>query len=208
VTVFAYLRVSTEEQTVESQRRAIEDWAARSGLRIDEFVEDPATSGAVPPLKRPGFSQLWARLREGDTLVVFELSRLGRSLRDIVFISSELRARGVRLVSIKEGITPESELQYTIMIGLLGILAEVERKLISERTKAGMMRAKAQGKRIGAQPKVDPAKLMTLMKRGLRPPEIAQILGVSRSTVYAALRRLRAAGLVERREEWIVKSSS
>jgi len=169
-------------------------------------VEDPAISGAVPPLKRPHFSQLWAKLQKGDTLIVFELSRLGRSLRDIVFLTSELQAKGVRLISIKEGLTPENEFQYTIMVGLLGILAEVERKLISERTKAGMLRAKAAGKQIGAKPKVDTQKLITLLRKGLRPAEIAQVLGVSKSTVYAAIRRLQKAGLIEHKEEWAVKA--
>jgi len=205
MTIFAYLRVSTDKQTTESQKAAILEWARRNNVVIDEFVEEPDTSGAIPPLQREKFRQLWGRLKKGDTLVVFELSRLGRSLRDIVLIASELQKRGVRLVSLKENITPENELQYTITIGVLGILAEIERHLISERTKAGMLRAKQEGKRIGATPKVDEQKLLTLLERGLRPAEIADILGVSKSAVYFHIRRLQQLGLLEHRDVWIVK---
>lgn len=204
--VYAYLRVSTRKQEIAVQRRAIEEWASRNGISIDEWFEDEATSGGVPPLKRPGFSRLWERLKPGDTLVVFELSRLGRSLRDIVLLASELKERNVQLISIKEGIDPSNELAYTLTIGLLGILAEVERQLIRERTKAGMAAAKARGKHVGRPPKVDPSKVLALLKRGLKPREIADILGVSPSTVYSCIRRLRKAGLVERKEEWVVKA--
>jgi len=205
--VYAYVRVSTKKQDVESQKKAIEEWAAKHNLRIDRFFEDDATSGVVPPKKRPGFSKLWETLQPGDTLIVFELSRLGRSLKDIVFLAEELRERGVTLISIKEGIDPkQNPLHYKITIALMGIFAELERELIKERTKAGMAKAKAEGKHIGRPRKLDPAKVLTLLKKGLKPSEIAGILGVSKFTVYSCLRRLREAGIVEKREEWVVKA--
>jgi len=203
--VYAYLRVSTEKQDLGAQKEAIMNWALKNNLTIDEFFEDEAVSGAKSPFKRPGFKKLWEKLRPGDTLIVFELSRLGRSLRDIVFLTDELRKRGVRLVSIKENLDPSNEMQYTIMIGVLGLLAEIERQLIRERTKAGIERAKKEGKRIGRPPKIDTEKLLMLLRKGLRPKEIADILGVSVRTVYSAIQRLKKAGLVERQEKWLVR---
>jgi len=204
--VYAYVRVSTEKQDIQVQKSAILEWGEKNNIKIDNWIEDEAISGSMPPLKRPGFSTLWKLLKKGDTLVVFDLSRLGRSLRDIVFIASELRERGVKLISLKEGLDPKAnELQYTITIGVLGLLAEIERQLIRERTKAGLMRARERGKKIGRPPKVDRQKLIKLLKRGLRPREIAEILGVSVRTVYSNIDRLRKAGVVEREERWIVK---
>ncbi|RLE59124.1 MAG: recombinase family protein [Thermoprotei archaeon] len=204
--IYAYLRVSTEKQDVTSQRKAIEDWAEENNVAIDEWFEDSAVSGSVPPLKRPAFSKLWSKLEKGDTLVIFELSRLGRSLKDIVFLADELRKRGVTLISLKEGIDPrKGDLNYNITIGIMGLLAEVERQLIRERTIAGLRRAREQGKRIGRPQKVEARKVLLLLQKGMKPSEIAKILGVSRSTIYSCLRRMRNAGIIERRNEWIVK---
>jgi len=205
VAVYAYVRVSTERQSLEAQLGAIEEYCRERGIELAKVFRDEAISGARNPLERPGFKELWRVLREGDVLIVPELSRLGRSLKDIVLLASELKDRGVKLVSIKEGITPDNELQYNIMIGLFGILAEVERQLIRERTREGLLAARRRGKRLGRPPKVDKQKLLILLKRGMRPREIAEILGVSVRTVYSNIERLKRAGLVEREERWVVK---
>lgn len=91
------------------------------------------------------------------------------------------------------------------MIGLFGILAEIERQLIIERTKEGLAAARQKGKKLGRPRKVDPNKLLTLLKKGLKPKEIGEILGVNVRTIYANIERLKKAGIIEREERWIVK---
>ena len=205
---YAYLRVSTKKQTIENQKLAVMDWAMKRGIHLpaENIYYDEATSGGIHPMDRPGFKELWGKLQPGDYLIVPELSRLGRSLRDIIVIVDELRKKGVKVIFIKEGLDPDTnQMVYNISLALFGTLAEVERELIRERTKEGLARARAEGKHIGRPYKVDYDKILKLLEKGLKPREIADILGVSRNTIYSAIKRLRKAGLIEKKEYYVVK---
>lgn len=151
--IIAYLRVSTEKQDVQNQRLEILDWANKERVQIDGWMEREMSSRRSA--KERGLEELSEQLKAGDTLVVAELSRLGRSLGEVVQTVDRLAAAGVGLVTLKEGIRVlpngdgSRDLQSKVMVGLIALLAEVERDLLSQRTKAGLVRARAEGKTLG-----------------------------------------------------------
>ena len=145
----AYLRVSTAQQDAGSQRLAILEYARRQGFRIDDFIE--ATASARTSAKRRRLDQLMAVLEPGDRLVVSELSRLGRSLGEVVALLDAIAKASVAFVAVKENIRFEGrqDLQTKVMTTLFALFAEVERDLISERTREGLAKARASGKKLG-----------------------------------------------------------
>jgi len=194
--IVAYLRVSTEKQDLESQWMTIEAWAKSKGINIDErIVEEEPASGRED--QRPKFQELWQRVRERKvgTIVVAELSRLSRRMRTLVNFLYDCFDNNVMVVSIREGWLEEAlknEITRPIIIAMFSTLYELERKLISERTKAGLARAKAQGKKIGGQFKLNERQqkeLIELYKMGVPITQLAKRFGVSRTTVYRYLWR-------------------
>lgn len=151
--VALYLRVSTGEQTIENQRADLCQVAERRGWEVREFV-DEGVSGAKGRDKRPAFDRLCKAIvrREVDLVAAWSVDRLGRSLQDLVGFLTELHASGVDLYLHRQGLdtsTPAGRALFQ----MLGVFAEFERALIIERTKAGLARARAQGKALG-RPKV------------------------------------------------------
>ena len=145
----AYLRVSTAQQDVRSQRLAILEFARQHDFRIDDFIE--ATASGQASEKRRRLDELMNVLQRGDRLIVSELSRLGRSLGQIVAILDALAKAGVAFVALKENIRVEGkrDVQTKVMTTLFALFAEVERALISERTREGLARARASGRKLG-----------------------------------------------------------
>jgi len=146
VKTIAYLRVSKESQDVDNQRLAILDYAHRNKFRVDEFIEIAVSSRRSP--QERGLDELLEKLAAGDRLIVSELSRLGRSVGQIIILVHELVRRGVAFTAIKENITlgqRRYDLQGKVMVTLFGLFAEIERDLISERTKSGLAAARARG---------------------------------------------------------------
>ena len=196
----AYLRVSTARQDAGSQRLAILEYARREGLRIDDFIE--ATASTRTNAKRRRLDQLMAALESGDRLVVSELSRLGRSLGEVVAMLDTVAKAGVIFVAIKENIRFEGrqDLQTKVMTTLF---ADVERDLISERTREGLAKARASGKKLG-RPKGSLGvsrldgredEIRHFLTLGVSKSSIAKITGVTRTTLYSfiATRGLNAA---------------
>jgi DNA invertase Pin-like site-specific DNA recombinase len=148
----AYVRVSTGGQDLASQRLAILDYAHRQGLTVDTFVETH-TSSRRPPGAR-GLDALLEQLHPGNVLLVSELSRLGRSVGQIIQLVDRLIQQRVRLIAIKENLqlTGTQDMQTKVMVTLLSLFAEIERDLIAERTKAGLAAARAKG-RLPGRPK-------------------------------------------------------
>lgn len=188
----AYLRVSTDKQDLKNQRLEILAWANREGVKIDGWMEREMSSRRSA--KERGLEDLAAQLVAGDTLVVAELSRLGRSLGEVVQTVDKLAAAGVGLVTIKEGIRVtggKRDMQGKILVGLFGLLAEVERDLISERTKAGLARARSEGKTLG-RPKGSTSKsvldgrepeIQGFLAKRVSKASLARILDVAPSTL-------------------------
>src|SRR3954470_4698210 len=133
----AYLRISTGSQDLANQKLAILDYARQNRFAIDRFVEAQDSSRKGRDQRR--VEELLGVLAAGDRLVVSELSRLGRSLSQVIQLVDELVKRKVRFTAIKEAIRFEGkqDMQTKVMVALFGLFAEVERDLISERTKEG-----------------------------------------------------------------------
>ena len=193
VKTVAYLRVSTAQQDVRGQRLAILEYARQHNFRIDDFIE--ATASGQASEKRRRLDELMSVLEHGDRLVVSELSRLGRSLGQIIAILDALAKAGVAFVALKENIRVEGkrDIQTKVMTTLFALFAEVERDLISERTREGLARARASGQKLG-RPKgslgvsrLDGKEddIRHFLELGVSKTAIAKITGVSRPTLYS-----------------------
>lgn len=181
-----YARVSTEEQNLGLQRDAF------MRAEVARVFEDQA-SGTCKD--RPGLDAALAALGPGDTLVVWKLDRLGRSLPHLISLVQTLGDRQIGFQSLSENIdttTAGGRLVFHIM----GALAEFERSLIVERTKAGMESARSRGRHLGRAPSLNPKKIehaRLLIDRGSTVSDAARTLNVGRSTLYRALRGEEAA---------------
>ena len=187
----AYLRVSTRSQDLANQRNAILDYAQRKRIAVDRFIEMQVSSRRMR--HRESIEKLLLDLEEGDRLLVSELSRLGRSLGQVIQFVDTLVHRKIRFVAIKEGIELDGkqDIQTKVMVALFGLFAEVERDLISERTKEGLATAKAQGRLLG-RPKGKSGKskldgkeeaIRGMLLKGVSKASMAKLLAVSRSSL-------------------------
>lgn len=197
----AYIRISTGGQDLDSQRLTILDYAHRQGLRVDTFVEARVSSRRAA-VKR-GLNTVLEQVHPGDLILVSELSRLGRSVGQIIQLVDHLIKQRVRLVAIKEHIelNGAQDLQTKVMITMVGLFAEIERDLIAERTKEGLAAARAKG-RLPGRPKGvlgtskltgREAEIQSLLAKTVSKASIAKILDVSRSTLHHFIESRRLA---------------
>lgn len=181
-TLIGYARVSTPDQNVAMQVEALE----KAGCHR---VFTDVASGAKA--SRPGLDEALAYLRQGDTLVVWKLDRLGRSLPHLVQTVDELRDRGVSFRSLNDAGIDTTTRNGKLLFNLFATLAEFERDLIRDRTKAGLASAAARGRHGGRKPVITPAKLekaQKLMAKGLTVREAAAAIKVGKTALYDALR--------------------
>jgi DNA invertase Pin-like site-specific DNA recombinase len=181
-----YARVSTFEQEPENQLSELRRYTAARGWTSTEYV-DRGVSGAKD--RRPALDALVrdAKRRRFDVLVCWRLDRLGRNLRHLILLLDDLHAVGVTFVSLAEGIdatTPAGRLQLHV----LGAIAEFERARIAERVKAGLMRAKRLGRKLGRPERHVPETRLKLV-RGMTVRQAAERLGVSPATAHRWLSR-------------------
>lgn len=178
-----YARVSTHEQNLSLQKDALKQ--AGCGKIFDDHV-----SGAKA--ERPGLQEAKEYVREGDTLVVWRLDRLGRSLKHLIETVTALEERGVGFQSLQESIDTTTS-GGRLVFHIFGALAEFERNLIRERTRAGLAAARARGRKGGRPKALDEKKRHLLYQlydeRKRTVNEMSDILDVSRSTLYAYLQR-------------------
>jgi len=188
--VAIYVRVSTNEQTTENQVRELKQWADRAGHEIVTIYDDNGISGAKGREYRKEFDKLLkgAVRREFDLVAAWSVDRLGRSLQDLIGFLQELHGAGVELYLHQQALdttTPSGKAMFQMM----GVFAEFERSMISERVKAGLARAKSNGKQLG-RPKVSTdqeASILKLRSRGMGMLAIGKELGVGTSTVQRVL---------------------
>jgi DNA invertase Pin-like site-specific DNA recombinase len=173
-----YLRVSTTDQTTANQERELREVAARAGWEVLRVYRDHGISGSKGREKRPAFDALHraAARREFDVVMVWSVDRLGRSLKDLINFLEELRALNVDLFLKTQGIDTTSP-SGKAMFGMLSVFADFERSIIQERVRAGLARARSEGKRIG------------------RPPIPADVENAVRTTLAAGTGMLRTARL-------------
>jgi DNA invertase Pin-like site-specific DNA recombinase len=183
--VAIYARVSTDGQTVDNQVRELRDVARRRGWQVQQVFQDSA-SGAKGRDQRRGYDALLkaAVRREIDIVMAWSVDRLGRSLQHLVAFLGDIHGAGVDLFLHQQGIdttTPSGK----AMFQMCGVFAEFERSMIQERVRAGLKRAKAQGKRLG-RPKVSArieARVRAQRAKGLGIRSIARAVGVGTGTV-------------------------
>ncbi|MCK7611650.1 recombinase family protein [Roseibium sediminicola] len=179
-----YARVSTADQNIEMQLKAL------SEAGCDRVFTDEGQSGAVR--NRPGLDEAMDVLAAGDTLVIWRLDRLGRSLSHLIDVVAMLGRRNIGLLSISEAINTGSA-GGVLIFHIMGALAEFERALISERTKAGMAAARERGSQIGRPHKILSDEIGQLRHaievEGMSKSAAARRFGVSRATLYRAFRR-------------------
>lgn len=175
--LIGYVRVSTNDQNTALQRNALRCAGC-------ELIFEDKISGKTS--ERPGLKKLMKSLSEGDTLVVWKLDRLGRSMRHLVIMIESLRSLGVNFRSLTDSIdtsTPMGRFFFHVM----GALAEMERELIVERTRAGLVAAREQGRIGGRPPKLTPeqwAQAGRLLAAGESRQQVALIYDVGISTLY------------------------
>jgi DNA invertase Pin-like site-specific DNA recombinase len=185
-----YLRVSTDGQTVDNQRLELEQVAQRAGWEIVATYDDDGVSGAKSREERAAFNRLCkdATRRKFEVVMSWSVDRLGRSLQDLIGFLEELHAVGVDLYLHQQSIdttTPSGKAMFQMM----GVFAEFERSMIQERVKAGLNRAKAQGKTLG-RPKVSEkveTAVLSARADGTGKRKIARQLGIGVSTVNRIL---------------------
>lgn len=145
-----YIRVSTEEQTIQNQRYAILEYANKHGIKIDEWIEVKMSSRKSTAKRR--VEELLEKMNEGDTLIVTELSRIGRNTAEVIGVIDQLIVKKVMIHMMKEGMTidPTVENPFTDFItSMFAAFAQLERKLISMRTKEALAARKAKGLKLG-----------------------------------------------------------
>lgn len=153
---YAYIRVSTDKQTTENQKLVIRQYAKQHHLTRIQWVAE-TISGTREPEKRK-LGDLIEITQKGDVVVITELSRLGRSLIMIFNVLQTFLNKDVKVIAIKENYELGDNVQSKVIAFAFGLSAEIERQLISERTKAGLERAKKKGKQLGRKPGVSPNK--------------------------------------------------
>jgi DNA invertase Pin-like site-specific DNA recombinase len=179
--LIGYARVSTDEQNLDLQRDAL----LNAGVSAKDIYTDKVTGVKAD---RPGLTLAISHLRAGDTLVVWRLDRLGRSLKHLIETVTTLKDQGISFKSLTEHIDT-STATGTLVFQIFGALAEFERNLIKERTVAGLKAARARG-RTGGRPKGNPDERKVALARkfyndhALSIPEILRTLNISKSTLY------------------------
>ena len=193
---YAYLRVSTDKQTTEQQRFEILKYADAQKLTIDHWIEE-TVSGTTKVSERK-LGRLLTTMQAQDVLLVTELSRLGRSLMEVMSVLHGLMEQEVTVYAIKEGYTLGNTLNAKVLAFAFSLSAEIERAMISQRTKEALARKRAEGKRLG-RPKGSLAKttkltgkdtvINDLLSKQISISAIARILGVHRGTVAQYIKR-------------------
>lgn len=192
---FAYLRVSTEEQTVMNQKLVLDRWALDHDFDILSYFEDSSVSGRIPAIRRRGFKDMLEIIKSDsvDAILVYELSRVGRTFWDTLDAIKAIEEYAPLIsCSPRETFLQSTEPSVRkLMIGILTWVAEREREMLVQRTKDGMRRAKESGKNIGRpQAMIDRNILVKLLADNTPRSRIAKDLGISKATLYKELRQM------------------
>lgn len=195
--VIGYIRVSSNKQTLEHQHFEIEQYVKNKGLTVDTWIEEKISSRKA--LKTRKLGALLDNLQENDILITCEISRLGRSLLEVMKILENCLSKNCQVITIKENYYLGNDLQSKVMAFAFGLAAEIERSLISQRTKSSLANLKASGKKLGRPFSAESKKLKLskntrkikkLLAKGISKSQIAKILGVQRSTLRRFIARM------------------
>jgi DNA invertase Pin-like site-specific DNA recombinase len=192
---YAYIRVSTDRQTVENQRFEIENFSQLKKIMIDKWIEEKISS--IERLEDRKFGKLLKKMKKGDQLVVTELSRMGRNLMQIMKILHDCMENEIMVYTIKENYELGNNINSKVLAFAFGLSAEIERNLISQRTKEALARRKAEGVILGrplgrksSKTKLTgkEKKIQELLKSKVSYSAIGRLLKVHRLTVAAFIK--------------------
>ena len=198
--IYGYIRVSSDKQTVENQRFEINNFCERQNLKIDEWFEE--TISGTKAVEKRELGKLLKKMKKDDILICSELSRLGRSLFMIMDVLSACMKKEIQLWTIKDNYRLGSDIQSKVLAFAFGLSAEIERNLISQRTKEALARKKAEGvilgRPMGRKSNPDKYKLSgketlisQLQKEKVSQLKIAKICKVDRNTLGSFLKRIK-----------------
>ena len=180
--IFAYGRVSTKDQTSENQRLDIE----KAGFKVDYWFADEGVSGKTHASQRPQFKALLSQIRNGETLVVSKLDRLGRDAQDVGATIKALAKRKIEVIVLQLGRLDLTSSAGKLMLNMLAAVAEMERDLLVERTKSGIARAKDNGKILGRPIKTTDkqrSEIKNMQKNGASVSALSRTYGISRASI-------------------------
>ncbi|MFC0169349.1 recombinase family protein [Pseudoduganella danionis] len=183
---FAYGRVSTADQTADNQRIEIE----KAGHKVDYWFHD-TVSGKTSASQRPQFAAMLGQIRDGETLVVSKLDRLGRDAQDVGATVKLLASRNISVIVLQLGKLDLASPAGKMMLTMLAAVAEMERDMLVERTQAGLARAKSEGKTLGRPSKtsaVQREEIAAKYAQGVSVSELARQYGVSRANVLGVVK--------------------
>ncbi|GAB6010179.1 master DNA invertase Mpi family serine-type recombinase [Dysgonomonas reticulitermitis] len=193
--IYGYIRVSSDKQTTENQHFEIENYSKLKEMPIDEWIEE--TISATKHLSDRKFGALLTKMQKGDILIVTELSRLGRNLMQIMSILHTCMEKDIMVFTIKENYELGNNINSKVLAFAFGLSAEIERNLISQRTKEALARKKAEGvilgRPVGSKSKTVKLtgrenEMKALLDKKISKSAIGRILGVHRLTVSAFLK--------------------
>jgi DNA invertase Pin-like site-specific DNA recombinase len=197
--IYGYIRVSTDKQTTENQRFEILKYADEKKLAVDEWIEETVSS--TRSLSKRKLGELISSMKKNDILIISELSRLGRSLMEVMSILHTLMEKDVKVFTTKERYELGNNINSKVLAFAFSLSAEIERSMISSRTKEALARKKSEGKRLG-RPKGSLSSVTKLtgkddlireyLAKKIPQTVIARLLGVTRLTVrnYIITRKL------------------
>lgn len=200
--IYGYIRVSTDKQTVENQRYEIIEFCEKKDILIEKWISE--TISATKKLEDRKFGKLLKKLKKNDVVVVSEISRLGRNLMQIMGILNECMEKEVLVLTVKEGYELGNNINSKVLAFAFGLSAEIERNLISQRTKEALARKKSEGVRLGrpiGESDIRSLKLYDkkekvkrLLDKGYSYSKIAKTLKVHRITVSKFIKRMELEG--------------
>ena len=195
--IIGYIRVSSLKQTYEHQKYEIEQFSKKNNIQIDRWVEEKISSRKSLNARKLG--RLLDDLQGGDILISCEISRLGRSLLEVMRILETCLYKECQVWTIKESYRLGNDIQSKVLAFAFGLAAEIERKLISDRTKTSLANLKSNGKKLGrptaaASKKLKLSKntrhIISLLEKGASKVKIAKILNVNRSTLSRYIKKI------------------
>ena len=186
--IYAYIRVSTDKQITENQKYEIESYCRLHGLQIDKWLEE--TISGTKRIKDRLLGRLLNKCKNGDTIIASELSRFGRSLLDVMAMLNDLLEKDVHIITIKDNYNLDKSIQSKVLAFAFSLSAEIERQLISQRTKQALQVCKAKGIKLGrpSKPHKMHDSIIELYELGFSKKEIGINLGLHHSVVYRILR--------------------
>lgn len=189
MTVYAYIRVSTDQQNCANQRFEIEQYTGRNGIKIDEWIEE--TISSKKPLDKRKLGRLLQNLKTSDSIITTEISRLGRSVVEIFNILQMCLEKECTIITLKENFHLKADISSKMLAFAFGISSEIERQMISQRTLESLKRLKNEGKHLGRpigmtyrKLKRKHNKIVELLEKGVSKSEIARLMGCTWQTLH------------------------